>query len=437
MKLDLEKLYLLKQIYQLDNSYYDAEAGCSLYRLPAGVSQADLDRLDLAPNHIISLSHNRLLEDFKSLADRWTIDQAATAYLSAFASADYSWQAILLAKVLARHLPAHDFEAYGASSSCCKICGFNDQALNETEVIYRAMTGGPATEGNIQHLFLTLRYLADQPLPQPSQDDLSVFKNILSLIRQAPAGKSFSYIRDQLKKAKLFANPSVYVISGILENMALMGLLDTEDHPGLWESFTTYIERDSRPSVRIEVQAPLAWWTTTEGLNEAHLAAIFPAYDFSAEAAEAWGDLPQADFKDNLIYQWQRKRLPRKSSPKSPHAGSGPAQAGDVYAIRMPDQTWLTVYCHQIQGSHVLLEVLQGRFSNFPSQDQLILKIKTGWDGRHFQQKTSGLDRTSGVRRIARNKSLSQASPLEDFPPFGSIADLKRKADYFFSWEKD
>ncbi|WP_217617306.1 hypothetical protein, partial [Cellulomonas sp. GbtcB1] len=49
----------------------------------------------------------------------------------------------------------------------------------------------------------------------------------------------------------------------------------TAARPGIVERWTTYAERDQRPSVRVEVQAPLAWWDSDHGLREDVVGRVF------------------------------------------------------------------------------------------------------------------------------------------------------------------
>ncbi len=44
----IEQLWLLKQIYQNENSYYDSEKGQHLYRIPASIPADKLEELGQA-----------------------------------------------------------------------------------------------------------------------------------------------------------------------------------------------------------------------------------------------------------------------------------------------------------------------------------------------------------------------------------------------------
>lgn len=93
----------------------------------------------------------------------------------------------------------------------------------------------------------------------------------MTVIRHMPPKSRYSKVRDSLHVEKLLPASQKGTVCSLLEALALAGILDTPDHPGMATRFTTYQERDLRPSVRVEVQAPLAWWNSSIGINETAL----------------------------------------------------------------------------------------------------------------------------------------------------------------------
>lgn len=88
--------------------------------------------------------------------------------------------------------------------------------------------------------------------------------------------------------------------------------------------------------------------------------------------------------------------------PSSPDAGKGLIQAGDVYAIRIRDGVWITAYCHRTEEKYAIMEYLDGIFSEMPGKSQILNNYRLRGNER-WQAKTSGMDRTVGIKRIARN----------------------------------
>lgn len=281
-----EQLWLLKQIYDRENRYYDKEKGMYLHRVPANVSADMLKGLEEAhhmPDQMFLPKHDEILDELRILSSQWTISEAATAFVAGLWSAPFLWQSALPAKLISLVMPAHSHTPYAGSSTTCMVCGFVDRQEDITMSWYRQMTGGVPLDGDPVGYVLALREMRDiEKRPVPTEYDMWTFRAILTVIRLAPPRTKYGRLRDALHKEKLLPTSSKWVYSHLLEAMALMGILDTEKYPGMLTEYTTYVKRDERPSVRVEVQAPLAWWDSSIGINEAALKTIFPDMDCSS-----------------------------------------------------------------------------------------------------------------------------------------------------------
>jgi hypothetical protein len=94
-----------------------------------------------------------------------------------------------------------------------------------------------------------------------------------------------------------------------------------------------------------------------------------------------------------------RRRPPKDAAPKAP------AAAGDVYAVRIREGAWVTVYCHEtgLRGKNVCarMEYLDGVYADMLAADELKLRYRGRGNGR-WQHWSASLDSTPWVRRVAR-----------------------------------
>lgn len=416
----IDQLWALRQIYRNENSYYDREKNLHLYRIPANFPADKLEALERGgrmPNQIFFPQHDEIWNTFYTLADAWTLSEAADAFIAGLWSAPFLWQSALSAKLLSQAAPRHIFTPYTGSTDTCSVCGFREKAVDTTLLWYRRMTGGVPLDGDPTGYVFALQEMAESGLyPTPTAYDLWTFRAILTVIRHMPPGSRYSKVRDALQKENLLPVSQKGIYCSLLEALALMGILDTPDHPGMAARFTTYQERDLRPSVRVEVQAPLAWWNSSIGINEAALKTIFGEIDCSpVSLTDRPASIPP--LSQTITGGLEKIKTPRKRLPASPDAGKGPAQAGDVYAVRVRDDAWITVYCHRVEEKYVIIEYLDGIFSEMPMKPQIISAFRPRDNGR-WQAKTSGMDRTTGVKRIARNIP----TPQTDLPEPGRIS---------------
>lgn len=166
------------------------------------------------------------------------------------------WRSLLTGKLIASSMPSHEHTPY-PSSNTCKICGLSvDQATDTTLQWYWRMTNGTPLDGDPFGCVLALRELATaQELPIPNEYDRWTFRAVLTVLRELPPKTRYSKAAVALKKERLLPTQKEYAYRDLLETLALIGILDTQEHPGMITEFTSYMQRDARPNVRVEVQA--------------------------------------------------------------------------------------------------------------------------------------------------------------------------------------
>ncbi len=431
----VDQLWTLQQIYRNENAYYDLEHDMHLHRIPANLPADRLEALaqaDRMPNQMALPRHDELWGDFHALAETWTLAEAADAFIAGLWSAPFLWQSALPAKLLSQATPRHPFTPYAGSGDTCRVCGFRRKAVDITYLWYRRMTGSFPLAGDPAGYVYALREMAkSQSRPVPTAYDLWTFRAILTVIRQMPPKSRYSKTRDALQKEKLLPTSPKANYCSLLEVLALTGILDTPEHPGMATQFTTYLERDLRPSVRVEVQAPLAWWDSSIGINETALRRIFSGTDCSPVSL-ADRPVPVPPLSRTVTGELAVQKTPRRRLPVSPDAGKGPAQAKDVYAVRIREDAWVTIYCHKVEDNYVIVEYLDGIFSEMPLKSQIISAFRPRSSGR-WQAKASGLDRTSGVKRIARDIPAPRTDlTAPEKIPYATAASLKNLAWWCF-----
>lgn len=431
-----DQLFLLKQVYS-QNGRYDAKLGASVYDMPSTISPEDLAELASrghTPNSFVCKTHDETLTELKYLAKRWTRQEASNAFIASLWSAAGIWRSLLPGKLMAEVIPAHDYMPY-PSSETCQICGIKTgENIDTSQQWYWRMTEGTPLDGDPFGYVLALRELEKETIvPEPNEYDLWTFCALLTVLRSLPPKTRYSKAAQELKKEGLLTGKSEYLYRDLLQTLAFLGILDTPDYPGMATAFTTYVKRDERPSVRVEVQAPLAWWDSTIGINEETLKNLFPGIDLSPVLLTN-RPIEQPSKKDTILGAVECKRVPRASAPKpSKDAGKGPAQAGDVYAIRIREGTWVTLYCHEVrEDKKVRGEFLEGIFKEMPEKSQLILTFRPRRDGR-WQSWVSSIDSTSWVRRVVRETPCPVSTlPEPDRVPYSGAKDLKFLADWCF-----
>lgn len=435
----IQQLSLLKQVYN-SRSFYDEECKASIHPIPKNITQSDLNLLKSyghLPNQLVRHDHNTILSNLQELTKTWTLEEAASVFIAGLWSAPFYWRSPLMAKLMSGVMPQHDYTPYSKESQICPICGFHNHVLDTTLQWYSSFASGTPLDGDPVGLVLNLEEInkAEQR-PTPTEFDCWTFRAILTVIRNLPPKARYSKVRDILKKEGLLPIKATWAYGSLLETLALIGILDTPSHPGLAKEFTTYKQRDQRPNMRVEVQAPLAWWDSSIGINEEALNQLFSAFDCSSVSLKDRAE-PIPDAKKTIIGMLDKAKSTQSTIPKkSETAGKGPIEAGDVYAIRIRDGVWITAFCHEVKTGRMLyakMEFLDGVFKEMPTKDQLISAFKGRVDGR-WQQWCSSMDKTSWVRRIVRNFPTPKSNEAEpDRIPSGGAKDLFHLVDWCFA----
>ncbi|MDE7271769.1 MAG: hypothetical protein K2N95_01740 [Lachnospiraceae bacterium] len=310
-----DQLWLLKQIYEHGSSCFDEEKKMVLYQIPDTISAEELsalERMGHMPNQIYTPKHDEIMDAFYRLSGTWTIREASDAFIAGLWSEPFLWRSALTAKVMAMVMPPHEHTPYGNSKDTCAVCGYRDKAIDITQKWYFCMLEGTPLDGDPVGHVLALKEMEQMgKRPVPTEYDWWTFRAVLTVIRSMPPKTRYSKVRDALSKEKLLPSSKKWVYGNLLESLALIGILDTEDYPGMITKYTTYRMRDGRPNVRVEVQAPLAWWDSSVGINEQALKKIFPtAACPSVDLADR--PIPIPSLSETITGQLEKRRRSRQ-----------------------------------------------------------------------------------------------------------------------------
>jgi hypothetical protein len=440
----LEQLCAIQQILALGSQYYDKAAGALAQRepLPAGPGVLrEIAACGHSINSFTSFGHDAAVGELRALAAGWGVQEAANAFAASLWSAPWIWRAALTGKALGSAMPEHRLQPYAQNNPVCRICGFQQNTKIDAALVwYQAMTSGPPIDGHVPEHLILLRELEvmgnASGLPAPTEYDLWTLAAVFDALRGLPPATRYAKAAQALKDARLLPSGSIHAYHSLRESLAIIGILATPERPGMFTAFTPYMERDERPNMRVEVQAPLAWWDSSKGVCAEVFEKVFGHLRLDRIAVSARPPA-QPPLAETLTGALARRRTAKMHAPKKPaSAGKGPAETGDVYAIRIREGAWVTAYCHQTgtrgKVAAVLLEFLAGVYPDMPSADALSPRFQGRKDGR-WQYWTASMDSTPWVRRIARGLPAPAAEgPAPDRVPGGGASELKHLAHWCF-----
>ncbi|GEN12881.1 hypothetical protein SAMN05443572_103613 [Myxococcus fulvus] len=433
---DPDVMALLARVYGTNNTFFDDD-GNYCHRVPSTFTKEDHQRLKAAgmvPNTFVQWEHDEVIQKLRKAAKAVDLQRAADAFVASMTSADVAWLAVLPAAVLGRAMPTHKEDPMGGGH--CRVCFFEDDSIDATCTAYLnhvqgAMWGASQpTEG-----VLTLTWALDPKTaewPKPTPRDVWVFHQVLDLLRRLPPASRYSHARTALHRAKLLSASSAYRCETVLEALAFISILETPEHPGLLTRFTSAVERDQRPTIRVEVPSPLAWWSAKDGLRKENVEKLFGHLERPKKEPAAAPTPPPA----------KRRKPASAATPAGakPKSLPGPPTPGSVYAIQFREDLWGAAYCHQVRTDEPSgtvrgrMEFLDLLSPTPPTAEQVVgLKFKDRLNGERWQTWCASLDKTTGIKRIAVDvPAPAHRQPTPDRLPVGGAKDLKHLAGWNF-----
>lgn len=428
---DLERACaLLERLYDPKNVVYGKGV-----RIPRTFPADELSWLKargLAPNQRTTVGHDTLVQRVVAARSRHTVADGGRTFVASLDGGGPPHGAFLEAALLAHRMPAHAFEPWGASQSC-RVCGLERtlvrDAAEEFVDWHRSGTGIP---GSVVWAALALEQWP-RARARPSKVARARMARILLVVdalpRTARAGAAITAVRalgffgEEGRR-----NPAS---RGVVETLAFAGVLEAPPHVGLGTRFVSFLERDARPSIRVEYDAPLGFWRGENGVNWTNARALLGLTKASAARhAELALPLPAAE---------RPKPARRQASAAKPVRGlpRRPAVAGDVWGVRLREDSWVLAYVWSTQRSGgrlwALVEYLDWFGHALPEAGALDgIGVRGRRDGR-WQTRAHGLEKTSGLVLVAERVPPPRTrEPPPESTPAGGAKDLKNLADWCF-----
>ena len=117
-----------------------------------------------------------------------------------------------------------------------------------------------------------LALFAETPPPAPTEEDVSIFRDILSAIAAVPATVTSAALHKHFP-VSLKANKAER--DQLIAILGLCGVLGTSEHPGFGEHFIPVHERTLPDRHFVDMAYPACWWRGADGVNAARLTAVF------------------------------------------------------------------------------------------------------------------------------------------------------------------
>ncbi|MCP3100063.1 hypothetical protein LZ198_14395 [Myxococcus sp. K15C18031901] len=391
--------------------------------IPRTMAASDVEWLrtvGLDPWAFVTLSHDAVVESVVSSGRGWSVEEGSRAFVSSLDGEDGPHGCFLEAVLLAHAMPAHALDAPDpeSASAWCRVCGLAPQLLLEpSEMFLSWKRNGSGIPGAMDWMLVALAQRKEWGAREPTARARALLSRALATLDglppEASPGVAFEAVRE--------VGFSKGAARSLVETLAFVGVLEAPPHVGMATRFVSFAERERRPSVRVEVDAPLGFWRGRDGVQWKNAEALFGLQKGTPppplEPARPAKKVARKKAEPVPGKKGRAKTLPRR-----------PPAAGDVWSLRVREDAWVLVYVWSLaqtpRGPYAVCEFVGEVSAECPTQVPAPLEIRPRYDGR-WQQRTSALEKTTGSALIAEKVAppLTKAPP-PDRVPFGSGKDL-------------
>lgn len=232
-------------------------------------------------NEVVGFSHDECIREFKKLIEHpyLSMDNLLAAYIAGFSSFPRGRQPIL-SYLFAKAVPEHSFSSNPDYDSCI-FCSIRKQEwIQKGYEIFRRYWGYSWNELWGKYV-VELQDFLELPPCVPTEEDIQIFRELISLIRNAPAGETPGKLEERVRKSKIILGYEKYRFRGQLMTLAELGVMPNAYVLPLYDGFTSYQERyeiNLKSNLKSDIILPLAGWSGDNPIDEERLKLLFGKY---------------------------------------------------------------------------------------------------------------------------------------------------------------
>jgi hypothetical protein len=219
----------------------------------------------------LELDHTKAQERLTRAIGQLSREVVANAFLASLSTRRLDWRSALGSYAVFQHVPTHDFSG---KANQCSICGlYSSDPTHDLNILnFERLKWGGVRHSQIIYAAMDLSLFLESELPEPSNEDILIFKALVSSIESAPIGTSSAELHRLFPKELKANKPQRDVIIGIL---GYCGILGTPSHPGFSAEYVSYSHRPLPDRRFVDIPYPACWWTSEVGTNKAQLVNYF------------------------------------------------------------------------------------------------------------------------------------------------------------------
>jgi hypothetical protein len=143
----------------------------------------------------ISITHDECINEIIEMVGKISMEKVSKAFLSSLSTKHLDWRSSVASHFLAKQFTKHTYsKLISGRGHCCKICkaskyeivGHEKYINKDLNVLnYERIKWTGARHGDLLYTLLDLRVFSTEEIPEPTNEDIIIFKNILKTIEKS------------------------------------------------------------------------------------------------------------------------------------------------------------------------------------------------------------------------------------------------------------
>jgi hypothetical protein len=255
----------------LERHYGYAKGALKKLGPPTPAERALAKRAGYPVNAKLSISHDDCLKRLRKAAARIKPEQATAAFVAGVGGSALGGRQVLVSYAHARHLPAHEADPTPGYQNC-RTCGIDrKEQLDPTDRILRVALGAVWNEGEGNYFLDLEEFLRGTP-PEPTKADREVLRAVLRTASKVAPDCTPGGLEKELAAKKVIPSSEKYARYGILEALAMVGVLPNRLIAPEWDRLVTRTElweasHRVKGAPRSDIILPFGGWRGELGVD--------------------------------------------------------------------------------------------------------------------------------------------------------------------------
>jgi len=199
---------------------------------------------------LLTISHDECIAKITTLATEISQDKITRAFIASLSTRRLDWRSGLASWFIAKQLPPHMYTpvvsgtsydksgAYTHKNYTCSVCKDLKYGVNGSEhyqdtdlnvLNFERIKWGGVRHGQLIYTMFDLEQFQKEDIPEPNNDDINIFRNILQLIESSNPKDHPGKLRDRMSDlTELKSNKGE--LSTLIEILACIGVLKPTDY---------------------------------------------------------------------------------------------------------------------------------------------------------------------------------------------------------------